>query len=286
MISLIIINYNTKELVYDCVQSFLPFLNSYGVYEILIIDNDSIDGSFQYLKRLLKGNSSIRIIRSKINLGFGKANNLGAKLAKGDFLVFANSDTKANNIDFNIVINNIEKLNNVGQYSVKILNNDKSIQSLGFEFPGLISDFLTNFLFWNFNFVKKIRFSRYINKGIFVKDWISGSFFVIQKEIFCKIGGFDEKIFMYSEDLDLSFRLHKNQRINYVDDTFSIFHFHGKSSKLSFKRLYKAKLNYYYVLKKNRISLFPELLFLFSVVHIIVLLFLKIIVKLIKELLS
>ena len=90
-VSVIIVNYNTKELTKQAIQSV--FDRTEGVeYEIIVVDNDSKDGSVEELKKIFQ--NKITIIESKENLGFGRANNLGIKQSKGKYVFLLNSDTE------------------------------------------------------------------------------------------------------------------------------------------------------------------------------------------------
>ncbi|MDW5525421.1 glycosyltransferase family 2 protein [Carnobacterium maltaromaticum] len=263
-ISFIIVNYNTKMVTEACIESLnsnktLQFYN----YEIIVVDNGSSDGSVKYLEK----NENTAVIETGANNGFGLGNNIGAKSAKGRFLVLVNSDTIADKTNFKELINLKKKDRSIGILSCKILNEDSSIQSLGFEYPKLRSEFMLNILFWNFNFVKKIRMRNYINVGCIDVDWISGCFMIIEKSDFNLVEGFDKEIFMYAEDMDLSYRI-KKKKVIY--DKTEIFHLHGKSNsgKLTLKKLVKSKKSYYYVIKKNNLASANKLK-IFKIMHLL-----------------
>ncbi|MCQ6564938.1 glycosyltransferase family 2 protein [Bacillus mycoides] len=254
IISFIIVNYNTKNITEDCVNSInknksLKHFN----YEIIIVDNDSNDGSREYFKEQTFANTII--IENDSNAGFGKANNIGVRFSKGKYIVLLNSDTLVGETNFELLIDTMRNNENIGVLSTKILNRDKSIQSLGFNFPSLMNEVKLNLLFWNFNFIKKLRFKNYNNKGLFKVDWVSGSFMILKKEDYSSIGGFDERIFMYAEDLDLCYRLCEKNKYSYVLDDTSIYHLHGESGSkknLSVRNLLKRRENYHYVIKKHK----------------------------------
>src|SRR3989344_6360787 len=93
-LSIIIISYNTKQITQDCLDSILKSLkNSHLNYEIIVIDNGSTDDSVKLLKELSIKKQELRILQNKKNVGFGKANNQGVKIAKSDYILFLNSDT-------------------------------------------------------------------------------------------------------------------------------------------------------------------------------------------------
>lgn len=141
---------------------------------------------------------------------------------------------------------------NIGSVSSYILNKNKSFQSLGFSFPKMSSVLIDNVTFRNFNFRKKYVSINFENKWIDV-DWISGCFLLITKRTYEKINGFDENIFMYSEDLDLGYKLKNLNLKNTVSKSTYVIHDQKKSvyKKGMFHILWERKKNYFYVLKKH-----------------------------------
>ena len=281
-VSIIILNYNTKKMTVNCVESYVQAFDGLDNYEIVLIDNNSTDGSKDYFNAKFAACERVKLIYNENNFGFGIGNNIGVEHARGEFLIFANSDTLVKKFDVQNMLNCFTG-RNIGALSCKILNEDGSIQSLGFKYPSLLNDFKLNFLFWNFNFVKRLRFKNYSERGLFKVDWVSGSFFMCKRDDFTAINGFDPKIFMYAEDLDLCSRLENSGKENYVLDSEEIYHLHGKSGKFSFRKLLKAKRNYLYVVRKNELSKVPYLLYLFGVLHLIILYIGKKIISCIKN---
>ncbi len=269
-VSVIILNYNTKEMTVNCVESYIRNFEGLENYEIILVDNCSTDGSWDYFNEKLSTHKRIRLVYNEKNVGFGNGNNIGVEYAKGRFLIFANSDTLVKKFDVQNMINCFIVEPNIGVLSCKILNQDGSIQSLGFSNPSVINDFKLNFLFWNFNIVKKFRFKKYSERGLFKVDWVSGSFFMCRRDDFLNLNGFDSNIFMYAEDLDLCARIRKLGKENYVLDSEEIYHLHGKSSNVNYTKLLKEKQNYLYVIKKNRISKFPKTIMIMHIVNITV----------------
>lgn len=255
--SFIIVNYNTKEITSACINSIFDNSNLKDIeFEIIIIDNNSTDGSEEYI---ISQFPTVIYKYNRDNLGFGKANNIGAKIATGDYLVFINSDTIALDTDFYELYKIISSKDSIGFLGCKILNADNSIQSIGYDFPSLMNELRLRILFWNFNFVKKFRFSKYVDRGVKEVDWISGCFMIVERELFFMLNGFDDKIFMYSEDLDICLSASKLGKKNYVYDKTQIYHLHGKSGNKknpSFKQQITRKENYFYVIKKHDVTKF------------------------------
>ncbi|WP_418790835.1 glycosyltransferase family 2 protein [Phosphitispora sp. TUW77] len=283
--SFIIVNYNTKRITADCIQSLIDNKHlKYIEHEIIVVDNASKDGSQEFIEANFP---QVMLIKNKENLGFGKANNIGSKAANGKYLIFINSDTIAYETDFYSLLDISEANSQMGFLSCKILNEDGSIQSIGYNFPSLMNEIKLRLLLWNFKFIKKIRLNNYDDKGIFEVDWLSGSFMICDKSLFELLGGFDKDIFMYSEDLDICYRAYSAGKINLIYDRTSIYHLHGKSGNKknpSFKQLINRKENYFYVIKKNRIVKFMFLIKTLTYINVIIVYIGKRILTIVKTL--
>ncbi|NEW01033.1 glycosyltransferase family 2 protein [Bacillus megaterium] len=254
-LSFIIVNYNTKIITSDCIESINKnkTLENFN-YEIIVVDNNSSDSSLEYFQK--QNFDNVKLIKNEANKGFGQANNIGAINSDGKYLVLLNSDTIVDQTNFALLINTISKNMSIGVLSAKILNDNDTIQSLGFNFPSLRNDTKLNLLFWNYNFVKKFRYKKYKDRGVFKTDWVSGCFMIMRKSDYQSVNGFDENIFMYAEDVDLCLRLFKNKKYSYIHDHTFIYHLHGKSGdkkNIKLSQLLKRKENYYYVIKKNEL---------------------------------
>ncbi len=199
-LSVIIVSFNTQKILVDCLESITKNTKDLA-YEVIVVDNGSKDGSSAMVKKYSEKHSAVSLIDAKKNLGFGRANNLGAKKAKGTYLLFLNSDT--------LILDNAL----AGAYSCRLLNVDRSFQASGGHFPNL-----TNLFAWQF-FIDDLpligdylpsfhpKQSQYDqNKKM---DWVTGAFILVKKEFFDQVDGFDEKIFMYTEEMELCFRLAK-----------------------------------------------------------------------------
>jgi len=225
--SIIIINYKTSELIKDCLETI--FLNFSNIFEVIVIDNNSKDGSAEMLKNDF--GDKIKIIINKENKGFGSANNQGAKLAKGEYLFFLNSDTVIKN---NILIEFYKFLSenkNIGVAAPKLFLKDGNEQPFAFGgYPKILNLILEKFK------------ARPIYQNIpFEVDWVSGAALIIKREIFEKIGGFDENFFMYFEDIDLCKRVKELGYKIVVNPKISLTHLCGSSIKF-----FKKRKNYYY----------------------------------------
>lgn len=223
-ISIVIVSYNSLELLRGCLESLKKIKVS---HEIIIVDNASQDGSQGYLDALGKERQGIKVISLDRNLGFSKASNKGAWSSSKDTLLFLNPDTE-------IVSGDIAKPfrlcleDGTGVLGVKTLNTDNSIQLSSRSFPTLARQ-LYESLFLHRVFPKNRLFGSYFRSYadhdiLSTVDWVSGSFMMIKKELFRSMGGFDEDFFMFSEDTDLCYRLAKSSYKNYYYPGFTIKH--------------------------------------------------------------
>ncbi|WP_438467295.1 glycosyltransferase family 2 protein [Streptococcus pluranimalium] len=257
MISFIIVNYLNYSVTLDCIDSIYKSIDlPLEEYEILIVDNCSPNDSVKIFKEKYIDKINIFIISNEKNFGFGIANNIGVSHAKGDKLFFVNSDVIFENFNFKEFSDLLTSKKNIGMLSCKILYKDGSIQSVGNEFPNLSNLFKNYVLFSNAKSKKNKQFENYLNRGMVEWGWCSGSFFSCNKENFLNIGGFDENIFLYGEDLELGIKFSESGYKNFVNDEYYVYHLHGSSSKLTKPNYFKLrnnKLNDLYVFKKHNL---------------------------------
>ena len=239
-LSVIIVSYNTKKLTVSCIKSVIN--NTEGIdYEIILVDNDSKDGSVLLLEKL-DAKKSITLIKNKKNIGFAKANNQGTKIAKGKYVLFLNSDTKVNDNVLGEVVDWMETHKKVGAMSCKLKNKDGSTQATGGYFPTLIRVFSwmtiqdipgVDKIIKPFHPMKEKSFTK--DKGFFEnrhqQDWIKGAFMLIPKEVLDRVSGFDTDYFMYAEDVDLCYKIKKMGLEVYYEPKWSITHLGGASGK-------------------------------------------------------
>ncbi|MAV58882.1 MAG: glycosyl transferase family 2 [Candidatus Marinimicrobia bacterium] len=233
MISIIIVSYNVKDYLEKCIQSIIKFSIKIS-YEIIIVDNNSMDGSNHMLKKY--HSNKIKLIFNRENLGFSKAVNIGLKYSKGDFLLLVNPDTVFIENIAKRLKDFIEQNPKVGIVGCKVLNKDKTFQissrrnfpylySLMFKLIGLSKWFPENKFISSYNMT-------YINENIISKNIsISGACMMFRKKMIKKIGLFDERFFLYFEDTDFCFRAIKaGYNVVYYPET-QIIHHKGASSK-------------------------------------------------------
>jgi GT2 family glycosyltransferase len=216
-LSVIIVNYNGKNYLKDCLLSLKKHLKTL-TYEIIILDNASADNSCEYIKTNFP---EVRLVPSKINHGFGKGNNEAVKHAKGKFLLLFNNDTiLLNNISS--LIKSIENDNKIGVIGIKMLNaNQQYLPSAG-NLPNVANMFQFKKLYLNGEFKKGCFFKDYYEVG-----WLAGSFLLLKRSTYQLINGFDEDYFMYVEDVDFCKKIEQHGLKRVFYPKYSYIHFVG-----------------------------------------------------------
>lgn len=222
-LSIIIISYNTKEITKNCLDSvFASLAEAPFTFEVIVLDNASKDGSAQMLEK----DKRIRAVISKDNTGFARGNNIAVKQAKGSHLLLLNSDT--------IVLDNaIGKLwdfyakNPQAHFlGAKLLNRDMTPQASAAPFYTPPVVFAALFLkgdYWGLTRSSPDKTRRV--------DWVSGACILAKKEYYDSIGGFDEGIFMYMDEVDLLYRAREKGHLTYFYPEARIIHLGSASSK-------------------------------------------------------
>ncbi|QQG47112.1 MAG: glycosyltransferase family 2 protein [Candidatus Woesebacteria bacterium] len=248
MLSIIILNYNTKDLLKDCILSLVKLKDKTN-FEIIVVDNGSVDGSVELVESLKIKN--LKIIENKANLGFAKGNNSARSVAKGKYILFLNSDTITKNNCLDFPVNYLEDHRDVGAITCKvILKNGKLDPDTRRSFPTPFVAF-THFSHLDRIFPKSEVFSKYWYG--FISDTLSheidslqGAYFLAKKDILDSVNWFDEDYFLDGEDIDLCFKIKdKGYKIVYLP-TSEITHLKGatKGKNQNFKTSFKSRLQF------------------------------------------
>ena len=250
LISIVILNYKKSNLTSACIESlYVQFGKeiTQNLMELIIVDNDSRDGSVKALKEIIKKNQykNVSIIESKENGGFAKGSNLGAKVAKGDYLLFLNNDTVVKDKGILEMANYMSRNNQASILGGQLKNTDGSLQISVGKFYTL---FRALMLFIGLQRLGLIDTSP---KEISKVDWVKGALLMIRKEIFIKLSGFDENIFMYTEDMELCYRARLLGYSTYFYPKINVIHLDYGSTNRTFAivNIYKNVLYFY---KKHR----------------------------------
>src|SRR3989339_267414 len=193
--SIIIPIYNKREYTQKCLESFFAVGSEYE-FEIIVVDNGSTDGSGEYLVSL---GDKITVISNKRNLGFAKACNQGAKIAKGEYVLFLNNDTVVTNGWLDVLVKELDSNKKVVIIGPKLIYPDNTIQHVGIVFDEKK---------WPHHIYKKEqKDASYVNKKRLFQA-MTGACLMIRNDVFKKINGFDEIYVNGLEDLDLCLKVH------------------------------------------------------------------------------
>ncbi|MFA6866941.1 MAG: glycosyltransferase family 2 protein [Clostridia bacterium] len=231
-ISIIIVNYNTTDEISNCIRSLLKYCKKES-FEIIIVDNNSIDRSYNKFKHL---DDRIQIINNTNNIGFGRANNIGAKHAKGEFLFFLNPDTIFIEDSLSKLIkfykDNENKLS-LGIIGTQLVSKNMKINNSGGDFPKCFKEIEIHCKrllkkHKEINYQKK-----YNDSENFIKiDYVSGADMFIKKNKFWEVKGFNKNFFMFFEETDLQYRLNKKFGYkSYIIRSTKIIHLEDGSTK-------------------------------------------------------
>lgn len=244
LLSVVIVSYNVRYYLAQCLKSVARAAEGVDC-EIIVVDNDSSDGTPEYISSLFP---NVRMITSCENLGFSKANNLAVRSSEGKYLLFLNPDTI---VSENVLTDCIRFMDNhpkAGMTGVCMLNRDgtfarESRRAIPTPFvsfckmSGLCALFPKSRIFGKY-------YMGYTDKREAARvEVVSGAFMFVRREAFDSVGGFDETFFMYGEDIDLSFRVLRAGYENWYIPS-KILHYKGESTnKTSFgyaKTFYNA----------------------------------------------
>lgn len=213
-LSIIILNYNTSLLLDKCLNSIknnLPKLR----FEVIVVDNASSDNSVTLVE---KKHPEALLIKSKVNLGYSKGNNMGIKKALGRNILILNSDTEILGDSLTVMVKCLDNSGRVGILGPRLINRDKSFQKSAGKFYTPINTVIMLFGGDRLGMLRKSpdKFT--------VSDWVSGACFMVKKEVFDKIGLFDEKMFMYMEEMEFCYRARKADILTAYTSEAKVYH--------------------------------------------------------------
>jgi GT2 family glycosyltransferase/glycosyltransferase involved in cell wall biosynthesis len=214
MVSIITVNYNGKKFLKDCLQSLSDMKYPKSKLEIFMVDNGSQDGSIDYVR---KNFSSVKIILNKEN-NYAKANNLGIRVAKGEFIAFINNDVKVDKNWLIALVNTVKDDDSIGAAGSRILLMDGKLESMGHqELP-------------NFYWSDKTSDDHGLIGRSEEAVSLSGCAVLYRRSALEEVGYFDEDFNMYMEDVDISLRMRKKRwKLVYAPESFLRHIHHGTS---------------------------------------------------------
>jgi hypothetical protein len=228
-LSIVIINWNDKKVLPDCLQSIYKGTHKVD-FEVIVSDNGSTDDSLEYVR---KNHPQVIILENKQNLGFARGNNTGITAAKGEYILILNPDTVIHDNAFDTWIEWADKHPEAGAFGCRVLNADGSFQNPARPFPTI----------WRYSIAALyLRFLAYISpffysdtytgwKGLSERtiDWQSGCCILFRGDLLKRLEGFDPRFFYHFEEVDLCYRVNKaGYQILYTPDPV-ITHLGGQS---------------------------------------------------------
>ncbi len=275
--SVIIVSYNTRELLKYCIESIYSITERNN--EIIVVDNNSEDNTVDMLENNFP---KVKIIENDSNYGFGRANNQGMKVSKSEYILLLNSDTMASPAAIYESKKYIECNPEVGVLGCGLLDKKGNIQLScgrflrlshaiygGIEFNNILKTLGIN---------REIGADHYLSENDHLKiqevDWTTGAFMFLRKEVFKTTNGFDENIFLYGEEHEWCFRIKSFGWKIVYNPNITIIHF-GKSSSANISDIKRYRYildGEYYYFKIHyglcKAILFKYLLTLFSIIKL------------------
>lgn len=241
-LSIILVNYNTREFTLACLASLQSNLKE-GEYEIFVVDNASEDSPAADIAQVYP---EAKVLALTENVGYARANNLAAAQASGRFLLFLNCDTEVPPGTVEYLLDFKRERADCGIVAPLLLNRDGTFQlSFGRDLS-LVSEFCMKFLapLW-YRSLYRLKKGR-INRTV---DWVSGACFLIERSLFERLGGFDEDYFIYIEDADLCRRVRQQGFKICYSTAVNITHYLGSATSrypsLVLPHSKRSQLTYY-----------------------------------------
>lgn len=234
-LSIVIVNYNSRFLIEQCLGSVRKAITGIDT-EIIVVDNNSSDGSKEHLADKFP---SVKFIFNNDNVGFAKACNQGFRSTSGNYVLFLNPDTILSDSCLAACISFFESHPDAGAVGVRMLDsNGNFLRESKRGAPSASASFYKLFglaaMFPGSKIFAKYYQTHLPEKASNAVDVLSGAFMMIRRHVFETANGFDEDFFMYGEDIDLSLRIDRLGYKNYYLGNINITHLKGGSTKYSY----------------------------------------------------
>ena len=261
VLSVIVVSWNTKGLLRDCLRSVYEQAVKYSV-EVWVVDNNSPDGSAQMVAAEFP---QVNLIPNEDNRGFAAANNQALKLCRGEYILLLNPDTVVldNATDKMVDFAKSGKVEKLGVLVSKLLNGDGTLQHSVFKFYSFWRSLVENRFFagllektgsqnktfgsmWNHDHATSI-------------DWAHGAVMFFSREVYNKVGLLDERFYIYAEEMDYFMRVRKAGYINYFEPLIEITHLGKSSSRQKRAAMFIQNYKSFYIFLLKHYSWFEYL---------------------------
>lgn len=264
-LSIVIANWNTKEMIRQCVDSIFGTVSPELKYEVIVIDNASTDGSAGYLRTL---GDRITLISNDENLGYAKACNQGMKIASGKYVLLLGSDTIIQKGAVEKCVRFLDDNSPYGAVGCKLLNPDGSTQNSLKQFPGLKNAFYTYLSLDGLN--KDYDMASFDYSSSIDADQIAATFLMVKTDILKQLNYFDESYRILYNDVDICRRIWKaGYKIFFIHDC-SIIHYGSHSTKsadFGLRRIMYSDIYRYY---KNNFGFKAKFLYPILVLRLLI----------------
>jgi hypothetical protein len=230
-ITVVIVSFNTRALLLECLENLSNELNGLSA-EIILVDNASVDGSVGAVRDKFP---NVRLVESAINLGFAAANNVGFRMARGRYIVMLNTDAFLSPNSLHLAFKKMEADRTIGLGGARLVGRDGAWQPSARLFPSPLNDLLHLS-----GLASKYPRSRFFGRADRTwaspeqsceTDWVPGAFSIIRHDVLKRVNYFDERFFLYYEEVDLCRKIKKlGFKICYWADVI-VIHVGGESSK-------------------------------------------------------
>ena len=252
-LSVIILNYNVRYFLEQCVLSVQEAIQNLDA-EIIVIDNNSSDDSCAMMEKRFP---NVKLIRNLDNVGFPKGNNIGVAQAKGEYICILNPDTVVAEDTFSKILNFVNssavKKNSLGIVGCKLIDgtgkflpeSKRGVPTPWVAFTKIVGLYKVPF---KSTMVGKY-YAQHVNENQTGKvDILVGAFMFMKRDLYLEVGGFDEACFMYSDDIDLSYRILQLGKSNYYFHETTVIHYKGESTIKDeiYMQHFQEAMNFFY----------------------------------------
>ena len=248
-LSVIILNYNVRYFLEQCVISVQNALETIEG-EIIVIDNNSSDDSCEMMKQRFP---NVKLIQNNENVGFPKGNNIGVSQAKGEYICILNPDTVVAEDTFVKVLAFAQKQSDLGILGCKLIDgvgNFLPESKRGVPTPWVAFTKITGlYKFLPASEIFGKYYAQHLNENQTGKvDILVGAFMLMKRDLYLEVGGFDEDCFMYSDDIDLSYRILQKGKSNYYFHETTVIHYKGESTVKdeTYMKRFQEAMNFFY----------------------------------------
>ncbi len=270
LLSIIIVNWNTCRLLDQCLESVFENLDGIDA-EIWVVDNASNDDSVPMVQNKYP---EVKLIINQENCGFAGANNLAIQQSSGDFVLLLNPDTQLKPGALSKLLNFIQAKPNAGAVGARLLNADGTLQRSCYPRPTLFREFWRMFNLDSIWSLAKYPIQNWSLSEPRKVDVLMGACMLVGKKVLDKVGLLDEKFFMYSEEVDLCYRIQLSGHCLYWLPEAEVVHYGGQSTSQvaeeMFLQLYEGKILYFRKhYSRSAVGLYKAILYAASLARLV-----------------